>query len=139
MKRFLFFAALAAAAATVALAADAKVNIPVHRTAANNGQQMYTSYCAPCHGVDGRGNGPEAKLLPYTPTDLTMLSRDNRGVFPVVHVISVIKFGVAQHGAASNLMPDWGPLLSRMDQAPSDVSPLRIHNIVTYLEKLQAH
>lgn len=34
-----------------------KVIIPASKTQATNGKQMYVSYCAPCHGVDGRGGG----------------------------------------------------------------------------------
>ena len=42
--------------------------IPAHRTAPNNGQQMYASYCAPCHGTDGKGNGPAASALTPAPS-----------------------------------------------------------------------
>ena len=34
--------------------------IPVKKTTPTDGKQMYTSYCAPCHGVDGKGHGPAA-------------------------------------------------------------------------------
>src|SRR5262249_45744212 len=34
------------------------------------GEAMYVRYCASCHGVTGRGDGPAAALLP-PPTDLT--------------------------------------------------------------------
>jgi mono/diheme cytochrome c family protein len=41
------------------------------RTAfALDGEQIYRAQCAPCHGVDGRGDGPDAALLAKKPTDL---------------------------------------------------------------------
>lgn len=32
-----------------------------------NGQQIYAEKCAPCHGADGRGDGPQASELPNPP------------------------------------------------------------------------
>lgn len=37
---------------------SSKVTIPVDKTSPTSGEQMCVSYCAPCHGVDGRGSGP---------------------------------------------------------------------------------
>ncbi len=54
----------------------AKVTLPVERTSANDGRQMFTSYCAPCHGIDGRGHGPAAAALKAQPTDLTAISKE---------------------------------------------------------------
>ncbi len=41
---------------------DGKGRRPGQQNARDNGKQMYASYCASCHGVDGRGNGPVAVL-----------------------------------------------------------------------------
>jgi cytochrome c len=30
-----------------------KITIPVTKTSPTSGKQMYASYCAPCHGVEG--------------------------------------------------------------------------------------
>jgi putative copper export protein/mono/diheme cytochrome c family protein len=35
------------------------------------GADLFAAHCVGCHGVDGRGNGPEAKGLPIPPLDLT--------------------------------------------------------------------
>jgi len=140
MRQFVLIAVLGSAAA-VAMAAQSKVVINVDKTDANNGQQMYTSYCAPCHGVDGRGGGPKAQALTYAPTDLTQLSRNNNGVYPALHVSSVLKFGLENSGAGSKEMPHWHAVLVEMDnnKGPLDPSALRISNIVRYVETLQAH
>lgn len=138
MKQILFVAVLLSAAA-VAMAAQSKVIIPVDRISGNNGQQMYAGYCAPCHGVDGRGNGPQAKVLIYAPADLTQLSRENNGVYPALHVNSVLRFGFAD-GPATDLMPYWAHVLGHLygHQSRADMNTLRIHNIVAYVETLQA-
>ncbi|MBT8112172.1 MAG: hypothetical protein KJO47_00695, partial [Gammaproteobacteria bacterium] len=35
------------------------------------GELEYTSFCATCHGNDGKGNGPKANQLSAKPTNLT--------------------------------------------------------------------
>src|ERR1700722_284738 len=79
------------AAMSYADQSTSKVTIPVTRTNPTDGKQMYTSYCAPCHGVDARGTGPVAPALKTPPTDLTLLSRMNHGKFPSSHVVSVLQ------------------------------------------------
>jgi mono/diheme cytochrome c family protein len=37
---------------------------------ADDGEALYRSHCAPCHGTAGRGDGPDAELLAAKPTDL---------------------------------------------------------------------
>ncbi len=144
MVRNLFFAALAVALlAGIGYANQStsrKVVIPVTRTSATNGKQMYVNYCAPCHGVDGRGRGPVAAALKKQPADLALLSKNNGGKFPSTHVMTVLQFGAANpsHGTAD--MPVWGPVLSNMDttNAEPNVKALRISNLSRYLQSLQA-
>jgi len=115
------------------------VIIPVSKAPANNGRQMYVNYCAPCHGVDGKGNGPAATALKKQPSDLAVLSRNNGGKFPSTHIASVLEFGAANpaHGTAE--MPVWGPMLGSVDTATNDanVRALRISNLSHYLQSLQ--
>ncbi len=35
------------------------------------GQELYADQCQPCHGDDGKGNGPAARFLATPPRDLT--------------------------------------------------------------------
>jgi mono/diheme cytochrome c family protein len=114
------------------------VTIPVTKTAPISGRQMYSSYCAPCHGVSGKGDGPVGAALKNPPPDLTLLSRNNGGKFPSAHVASVLEFGaqIPSHGTAE--MPVWGPVLGKMDQANPQDTPLRISNLRHYLETIQA-
>ena len=133
-------AAVAAGAGYANQSTAAKVVIPISKAQATNGRQMYVDYCAPCHGVDGRGRGPVASALKQPPTDLALLSKNNGGKFPSTHVVAVLEFGSRNpaHGTAD--MPVWGPVFGRIDEKNSqaDSAALRITNISRYLETLQA-
>src|ERR1039458_3785252 len=54
------------------------------------GKIEYQSSCAACHGADGKGKGVFSAALKATPTDLTVLTKNNNGVFPVNAVYEVI-------------------------------------------------
>ena len=114
-----------------------KVIIPVNRTSPTSGQQMFTSYCAPCHGGDGKGHGPAAAALKMQPTDLTGLLKKNHGKFPDTHIVTVLQFGtdVQAHGSAE--MPVWGPILGHMNATNQQDKQLRISNLSRYLESIQ--
>jgi cytochrome c len=120
--------------------ASSKVVIPVSRTSATNGKQMYVNYCAPCHGVDGRGQGPVAAALKKQPANLALLSKNNGGKFPSTHIMSVLEFGAANSSHGTAEMPVWGPMLGKMDTtiAEPNVRVLRISNLSQYVQSLQA-
>ncbi|HUB53371.1 MAG TPA: c-type cytochrome [Terracidiphilus sp.] len=131
-------AGMLAVSAGYADQSNAKVVIAVQKTRPINGKQMYTSYCAPCHGIDGRGGGPVASALKQPPTDLTMLAKNNGGKFPSSHIATVLEYGseLPVHGTAQ--MPVWGPVLGKMDQQHPDERLLRISNLSQYLRSMQA-
>ena len=114
-----------------------KVVIPVNKTAATSGKQMFNGYCAPCHGTDGKGDGPAAKALRTPPTDLTLLSKNNGGKFPGPHIVTVLQFGseLPSHGSAQ--MPVWGPILGKMNVVNPQDKQMRISNLSRYLETIQ--
>jgi mono/diheme cytochrome c family protein len=64
------------------------------------GEIEFLSSCAPCHGAEGKGNGPMSAALKATPPDLTVLAKNNGGVFPFSNVYEVIdgRKVVAAHG-----------------------------------------
>jgi mono/diheme cytochrome c family protein len=139
LKRLLVIAAIATLAVGTSYAeqSNSKVTIPVTKTAATSGKQMYANYCAPCHGVDGKGQGPVASALRTPPTDLTVLSRNNHGKYPDAHVAAVLQNGVEipSHGSAD--MPIWGPILANMNHSNAQDRMLRISNLSRYLESMQ--
>ena len=140
MLKYLSILAVAAAIAggmTCAAQTNSKVVIPVKKISPVEGKQMYKNYCAPCHGIDGKGNGPVAGALKSSPTDLTLLSRNNKGQFPDTHLVSVMEFGsnLPAHGSAQ--MPVWGPILGKMNQMNAMDKQLRISNLSSYIKSLQ--
>ena len=96
-----------------------------------SGKEMFTQYCAPCHGADGKGNGPAASAMKAQPTDLTQLARKHDGKYPANSVASVLKFGGGPGAHGSAEMPVWGPLLQSLDKFHDTVVQQRISNIAT--------
>lgn len=73
----------------------------------SSGEIEYQASCASCHGAAGKGNGPIATQLKTPPPDLTVLAKNNGGVFPFAKVYDVIEGAdVASHGTRE--MPVWG-------------------------------
>jgi mono/diheme cytochrome c family protein len=141
LKRLLLTATALILAVAMGYADQAKkkVVITVDRTNPTSGKQMYTSYCAPCHGVDGRGNGPAASALKNQPMDLTGLAKANHGKFPDTHIVSVLKFGSETPAHGSAQMPVWGPILGRMNQSNFQEKELRVSNLSRYLKTIQVN
>jgi mono/diheme cytochrome c family protein len=100
------------------------------------GAELYSQYCAACHGNDLKGTGPAPE--PYkAPPDLTILARHNGGKFPEAHVLDILRNGVVipAHGLAD--MPAWGTDSRLMDISnPSQVSE-RITELVKYIMSRQ--
>src|SRR5512140_2542413 len=72
------------------------------------GKSEFQSSCASCHGSDARGKGPVSDQLKTPPPDLTVLARNNNGVFPtnaIYEAIYELKT-IPAHGTRE--MPIWG-------------------------------
>ncbi|MGC1967608.1 MAG: cytochrome c [Candidatus Acidiferrales bacterium] len=102
-----------------------------------DGVDLYRAYCASCHGKDGKGNGPVAPALKATVPDLTVIAKNNGGKFPTARVRRIIEGQgmIASHG--SREMPVWGPIFSQVE-ADVDRGPVRLENLVKYLESIQS-
>jgi mono/diheme cytochrome c family protein len=107
-------------------------------TSPASGEEMYKTYCAVCHGTDGKGNGPAASALKTPPTDLTQLSKKNGGKFPALKVSGAIRGegDVAAHGTKD--MPVWGSLFWGMSHGHEGEVQQRVANLTKYVESLQA-
>jgi mono/diheme cytochrome c family protein len=66
------------------------------------GELLYRRYCAVCHGMDGRGDGPAAAALCPRPTDLTRLESTVAELMRQIDGRRTIR----AHGTAE--MPVWG-------------------------------
>ena len=106
-------------------------------TSATSGAEMYASYCAACHGKDGKGNGPAAQALKVPPPDLTTLARRNGEKFPSIVVAHAIAGDADFSAHGSKEMPVWGPVFRALSQHDQAVVQLRIANLTKYVESLQ--
>jgi mono/diheme cytochrome c family protein len=101
------------------------------------GVDNFHSYCSPCHGRDGKGDGPVAAALRRRPSDLTTMAKRHHGVFPRAEVREFITNGspdVLEHGTVD--MPIWGPTFRALDSSDRSVA-IRIANVVEYLATIQ--
>lgn len=104
----------------------------------------YEISCLPCHGVDGRGQGPLAEHLKVAPADLTQISKRSGGQFPTIEIYEIVdgRAMVSSHNARE--MPVWGDRYRI--EVPDDLDRLRVEvdatrrvaALVRYIQTLQA-
>ena len=112
--------------------------VPIKFTDPSSAKEMYTEYCAVCHGTEAKGNGPAASEFKYAPTDLTTLARKNNGKFPEDQVYATLKFGTNAPAHGTLQMPIWVDLFHSVDTQSSSIPQLRMHNLVEYIRGIQA-
>lgn len=130
--------ALAVAQQTPAQSSAQVRHVPITNTPSNSGKEVFNSYCAVCHGTDGKGNGPAASAMKAPPTNLTVLPKNDSGKYPAAHVAAVIRGQANTPSHGSQDMPVWGPLFSSISQGHDSQVQQRVANLVTYIEGLQA-
>jgi mono/diheme cytochrome c family protein len=113
-------------------------HVPIKQTSPASGPEMFNTYCAVCHGKDGKGAGPAAEALKAPPTDLTSLAAKNGGKYPAMKVSSVIRGEdvLAAHGSRD--MPVWGKLFWTISGGNDAEVLQRVANLNKYIESLQA-
>jgi mono/diheme cytochrome c family protein len=107
------------------------------RTSPSSGKDMFATYCAVCHGTDGKGGGPAVAALKMPPPDLTTLTRRNSGKFPELRVFNTINgdLNVPAHGSKD--MPVWGDVFRSMEKDTA-AQQMRVSNLTKYIESLQS-
>jgi mono/diheme cytochrome c family protein len=72
------------------------------------GKREYDNNCAVCHGASGKGDGPYAGIVNTAIPDMTVLKKNNNGVFPYDRVYEMIdgRTEIEAHGTRD--MPIWG-------------------------------
>lgn len=128
-----------------ALGQDSKTNpntnTEIHHVAATptspiSGKTNFDSYCAACHGMKGKGDGPAAPALKVPPADLTRLTANAGGKYPMLHVEQAIRNADAPaHGSKD--MPIWGPVFRSFSGGNQAQVELRVSNLAKYIETLQ--
>jgi mono/diheme cytochrome c family protein len=114
---------------------------PADLMLAEIGEPYFQSYCASCHGMSGRGDGPAASSLRKPPADLTRIAARRGGRFPEGEIAQFIdgRFRLDAHGTRE--MPVWGEVFTRgIPEADSAESMARgqILVILEYLKSIQA-
>ncbi|MCI5096011.1 MAG: c-type cytochrome [Rhodobacteraceae bacterium] len=107
------------------------------------GEALYRTHCATCHGIEATGHGPMAGVLVIKPTDLSALARDNGGNLPVERVVRRIdgRDPLVSHGSP---MPVYGHFFEGRQSATKTKSgqPILaskpIIDLIAYIETLQA-
>jgi mono/diheme cytochrome c family protein len=113
---------------------------PADLVLAELGEPYFRTYCASCHGLSGKGDGPVAGSLNKPPADLTRIAARRGGHFPQGEIAKFIdgRFAVTAHGTRE--MPVWGDLLAA-DVPDPDLSDQivrgKIVTLVEYLKSIQ--
>jgi mono/diheme cytochrome c family protein len=107
------------------------------------GKADFVKHCAPCHGENAKGHGPEVNIIPgIKPADLTQIATRNGGVFPFQQVEDTIdgRKKIPSHERFD--MPFWGVNFQQEGKEftpESEVgSKARIQALVAYIETIQA-
>ena len=73
--------------------------VPADTTSLRRGKNAFYTYCTPCHGMSGEGNGTVAKSLPIPPMNLTTAdlqgARSNGSIYYTIRHGNVIMPGYA--------------------------------------------
>lgn len=98
------------------------------------GRKLFNQYCATCHGVTGKGEGPVAEALKVGPPDLTAIQQFGEK-FPFNRVETKIDGEKAVTAHGTSRMPIWGTIFRRTSgelQRHADV-----YCLVKYIESIQ--
>ena len=107
-----------------------------------HGRELYVRYCASCHGVGGRGDGPASKSFRRRPSDLTRVRERYGGRYPVRELMAAIdgRSPVRAHG--DSVMPVWGIVFEQEKEEkearwPKRTTLLQARLIADYVLSLQ--
>ena len=95
---------------------------------------VYRRYCASCHGLEGRGDGPAAAALSPPPTDLTRLTYNVEELMWRIDGTQTIR----AHGDSP--MPVWGEVFAKGlvgEDAPDRRARLHVKAAAMYARSLQ--
>jgi mono/diheme cytochrome c family protein len=131
------FAALASAAS--AGQAPPKLPEPQPARPSVSGSYTYKTYCASCHGLDAKGNGPLADSLRFRPADLTLIAKRSGGEFPADKIQRIVDGRSPLKGHGGPEMPVWGDAFRNAETGYDDAQVReKIRGVVDYLKSLQA-
>ena len=104
-----------------------------------SGAYAYRTYCASCHGTDGKGEGPLAASLRFHPPDLSLISKRHGGEFPTEKVHRIVDGRKPLPGHGGPDMPIWADAFRNGETGYDDAKVKeKIRLVVEYLRTLQA-
>ncbi|HLK35017.1 MAG TPA: cytochrome c [Terriglobales bacterium] len=106
-------------------------------TSPASGQEMFMTYCASCHGMGAKGDGPAAPAMKKTPANLTELTARNQGKFPELKIYGTIKGDSNMPAHGSRDMPIWGSVFQSLSHGDQAQVQLRISNLTKYIASIQ--
>ena len=133
----LFPAAVALIALGTAMTAQKRDDWSAQGVSPASGAGMYRTYCASCHGVDGKGRGPAAPAMKAPPVDLTTLARRHGGKFPEILVFQTIEGDASMAAHGSREMPVWGTVFRGLGGSDEARVKLRVRNLTRHIQSLQ--
>jgi len=113
---------------------------PTDFSLAELGQPYFANYCASCHGMSARGDGPAAGSLRLPPADLTRIAARRGGRFPAGEIAQFIdgRFQLEAHG--SREMPIWGTVFTSSipeAEVAESIARGKVAVLVEYLKSIQ--
>ncbi|MDX1387934.1 MAG: cytochrome c [Acidobacteriota bacterium] len=125
--------------AVVVVAMMLSAVVPGDESPEEQGKFLYEVYCLNCHGENATGDGPTAKVLKITPTDLTEISIRNGGEFPTEEMHEIIDGRDRVRGHGRSQMPIWGLAFQDVgtDSDQEAEVRLKIEQLLAYLESIQ--
>jgi mono/diheme cytochrome c family protein len=104
-----------------------------------SGAYAYRTYCASCHGSQGKGDGPLAESLRFTPPDLSLIAKRSGGEYPAETVHRIVDGRKPLPGHGGPDMPIWGDAFKNPETGFDDASVKeKIRAVVEYVRTLQA-
>ena len=120
---------------------------PAFSSSLEEGNKEFRTYCAPCHGVSGTGDGPVAMELTNKPIDLTVFAKNSGGVFPEDKVKNLVDGRAMPRAHGTPEMPIWGQWFSyqataggllQVDRKGIEKQVAdRLESLVIYLKSIQ--
>jgi mono/diheme cytochrome c family protein len=100
------------------------------------GKELFTAYCASCHGPDGKGRGTVTLRVPAS--DLTTLSLRNHGVYPFARVSGTISGDLARPEYNGRQMPCFGLIFRSLPAGDRTTAQNPVAALTEYIRSLQA-
>ncbi|WP_066918909.1 c-type cytochrome [Steroidobacter denitrificans] len=106
-----------------------------------SGPELFERWCASCHGITGRGDGPVAPLVKAGVPDLTRIAFRDGGEFPGEDVRRIIDGRAERPAHGPRDMPVWGwrfyDSTNPDDSAERARVDMLISRLVDYLRSIQ--